>query len=266
MKIIDSHMHCGNQNVRLPFETVQGYLREGGIDGACLFAPVEDIYNRYDDHFQDSQAWIDCRQKANKYVLNLQQSRTDVFAYYFVWNNFKKEELKKGYKGVKWHRHEDEPVYHYDDPLCEAFLQEIYDLQLPILLEESFENTCYLIKRVKGRTPVIIPHLGMLNGGFETLFRSGIWDDETIYADTALASSWEISRFLEKYGSGRLLFGSDFPFGSPGQELQKLTRLVIGSEDLENVVCWNFLRLIKAIPQHDPPARRGIFALSMMDS
>jgi predicted TIM-barrel fold metal-dependent hydrolase len=84
-----------------------------------------------------------------------------------------------------------------------------------------------------------------LNGGFQALFHSGIWNDETIYADTALASGWEISRFLETYGSGRLLFGSDFPFGSPDQELQKLIRLSLGREDLENVVSGNFLRLIK---------------------
>lgn len=254
MKIIDSHIHCGNQNMRLPFEVVQGYLREGGIDGACLFAPVEDVYDRDDDHFKDSIAWIKCRQSANEYLLKLQQSQTDIYAYYFVWNNFKKEELGRGYRGVKWHRHEDEPVYHYDDPLCETFLQEVYNLQLPILLEESFENTRYLIKRIKGRTPVIIPHLGMLNGGFEALFRSGMWDDETIYADTALAPSWDITRFLDQYGSGRLLFGSDFPFGSPGQELQKLLRLPLGPEDLEKVVGWNFLRLIKAVPQGASPA------------
>lgn len=248
MKIIDSHMHCGVQNVNLPLEAIQARLREGGIDGACLFAPVEDIYDRYDDHFQDNQAWIDCRQAANRYLLALQQSQADVFAYYFVWNDFRKEELKKGYKGVKWHRHEDEPVYHYDDPRCEAFLQALYELQLPILLEESFENTRYLIRRVKGRTPIIIPHLGMLNGGFSALFQAGVWDDETIYADTALASSWEAALFLEKYGSGRLLFGSDFPFGSPYQELQKLMRLAMNPEDLENVVGGNFFRLIKKNP------------------
>jgi uncharacterized protein len=256
MKVIDSHMHCGIQNVGLPFGgEIQGWLRDGGIEGVCLFAPVEDIYDRYNDQFQDNMVWINCRQRANQYLLNLQQTRVDVFAYYFVWNNFKKEELRKGYKGVKWHRHEDEPVYHYEDPLCEAFLKEVYDLGLPILLEESFENTLYLIKRIKGRTPVIIPHLGMLNGGFYALFHSGVWDDETVYADTALASSREITQFLEKYGSRRLLFGSDFPFGSPYRELQKLTHLSLNREDFDNVAARNFLRLIKVIPQQGDCAR-----------
>lgn len=246
--VIDSHMHCGIQNVSLPFEEIKGYLRKGGIEGVCLFAPVEDIYNRYDDDFQDTSSWITCRQMANQYLLDLQQLQQNVFAYYFVWNDFKKEELKKGYRGIKWHRHECEPVYHYDDPRCESFLQEAYRLQLPILLEESFENTLYFIQRVKGRTPIIIPHLGMLNGGFYALFHSSVWDDETIYADTALASSREIESFLERYGSKRLLFGSDFPFGSPYHELQKVNHLTMDREDFENVVNRNVLRLMGIQP------------------
>ena len=148
---------------------------------------------------------------------------------------------------MKWHRHEDEPVYHYDDPLCETFLQRLYEMRLPILLEESFDNTLYLIKRVSGRTPIIIPHLGMLNGGFPALFHAGVWEDETLYADTALASSGEIARFLKEYGSERLLFGSDFPFGSPHQELQKIRRLAMNPEDLQNVAGGNFLRLMKEL-------------------
>ena len=241
--IIDSHMHCGVQNVSLPWEEVQDRLREGEIQGACLFAPVEDIYDRYDYHFRDTAAWAACRQRANRYLLDLQEQQENLFAYYFVWNDFRKEELKNGYRGIKWHRHEYEPVYNYEDPRCEEFLQEAYRLRLPILLEESFENTLYFLKRVQGRTPVIIPHLGMLNGGFQALLRAGVWDDGTVYADTALASSGEMAQFLERYGSERLLFGSDFPFGSPQHELQKVRNLGMGTDDFENVVSRNVLRL-----------------------
>jgi len=244
-KIIDSHMHCGIQNVNLPFEIIKQYLDSAGIQGACLFAPVEDIYDRYTYDFEDNSVWMTCRQRANNYLLDLQQTQENIFSYYFVWNDFRKDELKKGYKAIKWHRHEYEPVYHYDDPLCEAFLQEVYLQALPIVLEESFDNTRYFIRRVKGRTPIIIPHMGGLNGGFTALFRSGIWDDETLYADTALASGREISAFLDKYGSDRLLFGSDFPFGTPGSELQEVIRLNLGKQDFENIVCHNILRLLK---------------------
>ncbi len=242
--IIDSHMHCGVQNSNLPFEDIKGYLDSAGIQGACLFAPVEDIYDRYDYDFKDNFAWINCRQQANQYVLDIQRSHHNFFAYYFVWNDFRKDELTKGYKAIKWHRHEYEPVYHYDDPLCEAFLQEVYRLKLPIVLEESFANTHSFISRMAGRTAVIIPHLGGLNGGFSALFKSGIWDDETVYADTALASRREIAQFIARYGSRKILFGSDFPFGTPGGELQEVLGMDLGKEDLENIVCHNILRLL----------------------
>jgi predicted TIM-barrel fold metal-dependent hydrolase len=246
MKIIDSHIHCGIQNSDLPFELIQRYLASGNIQGACLYAPVEDIYNRYDEHFEDSAPWIASRQRANEYVLKLQQTNEDIFGYYFVWNDFRREELKKGYRGVKWHRHEYEPLYNYDDPRCEDFLQDIYRLQLPVVLEESFENTLYMLRRIDGRTPVIIPHMGGLNGGFTALFQAQIWDDESVFADTALATPYEMDIFLKRYGSNRLLFGSDFPFGYPGSELAKVQRLKLREEDYEKVVSTNILHLMKA--------------------
>lgn len=244
MKIIDSHMHCGIQNSNLPYNLIKGYLDEGNISGACLFAPVEDIYDRYDYWFKDNQQWRDCRQRANRYLLDIQSSYEDTFVYYFVWNDFRKDELSKGYKGIKWHRHEDEPLYEYNDPRCEDFLIEAYRLRLPIVLEESFENTLYFVKRVAGRTPVIIPHLGMLNGGFQALFGSGIWDNETVYADTALAAPYEIKMFVDRYGSDRIFFGSDFPFGTPAQELRKLKHINLKPEEFEKIASGNILKLM----------------------
>jgi hypothetical protein len=244
-KIIDSHMHCGIQNVNLPFTAIRKYLDAAGIQGACLFAPVEDIYDRYHYEFEDNAGWVRCRQQANQYLLDIQETNDTIYSYYFVWNDFRKDELKKGYRAIKWHRHEYEPVYHYDDHLCEAFLQEAYRLQLPIILEESFENTLYFTRRIDGRTPIIIPHMGGLNGGFAKLFKSGIWDNETIYADTALAGGCEMADFLNKYGSERLFFGSDFPFGTPGNELQEVIGLNLGKQDFENIVFKNIVRLLK---------------------
>lgn len=245
MKIIDSHMHCGIQNSDQPIELIRTYLERAGIGGACLYPPVEDIYDRYDYHFEDNARWVACRQMANEYLLDIQRRDPDIHAYYFVWNDFRKGELKKGYRGIKWHRHEYEPVYYYEDPACEAFLAEVYRLQLPIVLEESFQNTRYLVGRVAGRTPIIIPHLGGLNGGFDALLEAGVWDAETVYADTALASTREMLIFLKRYGSRKLLFGSDFPFGIPSSELSKVRSLGLKDEDFENVVSGNVLRLIQ---------------------
>ncbi len=244
MSIIDSHMHCGIQNSDQPIELIRAYLDRAGIQGACLYPPVEDIYDRYDSHFEDNARWVACRQRANEYLLDIQNRDPDIHAYYFVWNDFRRGELQKGYRGIKWHRHEYEPLYHYDDPACEAFIAEAVQLRLPIVLEESFHNTLNFIKRIAGRTVIIIPHLGGLNGGFRSLWEAGIWDGETIYADTALASMGEMEIFLKRYGSEKLLFGSDFPFGTPASELAKVQCLGLKDRDYEKVVRDNVLRLI----------------------
>jgi predicted TIM-barrel fold metal-dependent hydrolase len=50
--------------------------------------------------------------------------------------------------------------------------------------------------------------------------------------------------FLELYGPERLLFGSDFPFGDPSGELEKVRSLGLSAADLELVLSGNILRLI----------------------
>ncbi|HPQ61008.1 MAG TPA: amidohydrolase family protein, partial [Syntrophales bacterium] len=62
--------------------------------------------------------------------------------------------------------------------------------------------------------------------------------------DTALAGRGEIARFIEKYGVDRLLFGSDFPFGIPGEELTKLRGLGLTTDGFEKVVSANIRKLV----------------------
>lgn len=65
--------------------------------------------------------------------------------------------------------------------------------------------------------------------------------------DSALASTTEIRHFLEHYGPEKLLFGSDFPFGTPGQELGKIERMKLAAIDFERVVSGNILALINGV-------------------
>jgi len=245
MHIIDSHIHCGVQNVCQPFEMIQPLLEKAGIAGACLFAPVEDIYDRYDPAFDDTPNWEKCRHRAHDYLLDLAARHRTVIPYFFVWNDFNIDGLKHAFRGIKWHHHAGEPPYHYADSRCTQMIDAICDKKLPIVLEETFERTLLFINQVAERTPIIIPHLGMLNGGFETLLDAGVWDNPAVYADTALASPHEITSFLKRYGAGRLIFGSDFPFGLPGPQLEGLRRLDIAPDALEAICSENILKLIK---------------------
>jgi predicted TIM-barrel fold metal-dependent hydrolase len=63
-------------------------------------------------------------------------------------------------------------------------------------------------------------------------------------ADTALASGSEIERSRKRYGSARILFGSDFPSGTPAGELQEVIDLNLPREDFENITYRNILRLL----------------------
>ncbi len=239
--IIDSHIHCGKD---LPFEIILPLLEKAGINGACLFPPVEDIYDRYDPLFTDTPEWQTYRKGANRYLLHLGQTQPNIFPYLFIWNDFAYEELVFGYKGIKWHRHEDEPVYNYKDKRCLELIGKISELRLPIVFEESFKNTLTFINDLAPNAIIIIPHLGMLNGGFTALDSSGIWKRENLYADTSLAPSQHIKEFIKKYGASKLLFGSDFPFGQPSSELRKIQMLDIPEKDKENIIGGNILRLL----------------------
>ncbi|MBN2533188.1 MAG: amidohydrolase family protein [Spirochaetales bacterium] len=242
-KTIDSHIHCGIQNVALEYEIIRPLLEAADIDAACMFAPVEDIYDRDDPDFVDTPAWQECRSRANNYLKGL-ASRHHVYPYFFVWNDFNVKELTDEFKGIKWHRHNLEPEYHYDDPLCEEFLTKVFERNLPIVLEEEFRNTMNLLERINGRTPVIIPHLGMLNGGYDVIKKTGIWKQDTVYADSALAYSSDIKDFIETYGCRKLIFGSDFPFGIPENEKKKILDLVIRDEEKELILSGNILTLL----------------------
>ena len=250
-RIIDSHIHCGVQHSDLPFSEIAPLLREAGITDCCLFAPVEDIYDRDDFHFQDNTHWQQARRAANRYLLDLAEAGEAIFPYLFVWNDFAIEELRRPYRGIKWHRHSYEPIYHYDDPRCGRMLAEITRRRLPVVLEESFDNTLRFVERLAPEAVIIIPHLGGLNGGYQALDRAGVWQRDNVYADTALASPQEMRHFLEHYGPHKLLFGSDYPFGLPAGELRKIERLDLDPADFEQVVAGTVLGLLGAVLDPD---------------
>ncbi len=179
MYVIDSHIHCGIQNVDQPFSDIRPLLNRARISGACLFAPVEDIYDRYRPGFDDNEFWKATRKRAHDYLLQIACQNRSIYPYYFVWNDFFIEDLDRGFAGIKWHHHSGEPPYHYENPRCGAMIDAICERGLPVVLEETFDRTIWFIQQAAGRTPVIIPHLGLLNGGFTRLLKSGVWKNET---------------------------------------------------------------------------------------
>ena len=243
--IIDSHLHTGMQHVAWGWERIRPRLLAAGITGAGAIPPVEDIYDRYDPHFTDTPAWRACRGRAHQYLLDLQDPEIEIFPYFFVWNDFAYEKLGPEYAAIKWHRHPDEPEYHYNDPRCREFLDAARQRRLPILLEESLGNTLFFLDELAPDLPVIIPHLGALNGGYAVLDRAGVWGRSQVYADTALAALPEIQDYIRRFGTRRLLFGSDYPFSTPQTELDKILGLNLPEDERRAVLGDNFRRLCR---------------------
>lgn len=249
MKVIDAHVHCGIQDIYPPqdIETYRAACRGAPISAIVAFPPVSEVYDRYDPQFVDSLAWQEIRRRAHQYLLNLSSSLKDftLYPYLFVWNDFAWQELDSGFCGIKWHRHPDEPRYNYDDPACSRMIEEIRRRSLPVVLEEEFSETVAFVKERAQGVTVIIPHLGLLNGGYQSIKREGLWGFPNVYADTALADRSTIRDYIKHYGTDRLIFGSDFPFGDPKRELGKILELGTSQEEKEKLLRGNILKLLK---------------------
>ena len=243
--VIDAHAHCGiiDRSMAQSFDDYLRQVARTDIQGVALYSPVMEIYDRTDYNFIDTPAWRQQRQESNAGLLSLGAPDLKVFPYFFIWNDFAVEQLTASHCGIKWHRHPGEPIYRYDDPKCRHALDDIRRRNLPIVLEEEFDNTLsFILERARDIT-VIIPHLGLLNGGFHAIAEAGLWELETVWADTALASAYEIETYVRRYGPERLMFGSDFPFGSPSQELWKVRSLGFASKVEKAVLGGNFMSL-----------------------
>lgn len=243
---IDAHAHCGIQDKSPPqsFEDYAALARGSGIAKVVMFPPVMEIYDRSDPFFRDDPAWRERRERAHEYLLSVGNADLEVIPYFFVWNDFAMERMHPEHKGIKWHRHADEPRYRYEDQRCRDMLELIQERRLPVVLEEELENTVSFIRELAPRALVIIPHLGGLNGGYRAIASAGLWELPRVYADTSLASKGEILDYLQRYGDDRLLFGSDFPFGHPRRELDKVRELDIPESSREKILHQNLRDLL----------------------
>ena len=244
--IIDSHAHCGIIDIHPPqsFDDYLDYAAGSSIQGAVFFSPVIEIYDRYDPDFEDTPQWQERRRSSNEYLLGLDSEKFRVFPYFFIWNDFDVGQLTPQHKGIKWHRHAYEPHYDYDTAGCLEAIEEIRRRKMPVVLEEELKNTTRFINELAVGIRIIIPHLGFLNGGYTAIRDHDLWSKENVYTDTSLAPRGEILDYISRYGTERILFGSDFPFGEPKRELDKILGLPIERHFKEAICGGNLLRLL----------------------
>jgi len=152
------------------------------------------------------------------------------------------------YYGGKWHwmRGWQDTASNYkvlDDPALPGLIEKLRKINKPIVFEEDLAFTVKFVDMADGVT-LIIPHLGLLGGNPYDFLRA-FKHNKSIYFDTALASRDQILKFVETIGPGRVLFGSDVPFGSMRSELDKVLSLSVSHEDKEMLLFKNIIELAK---------------------
>ncbi len=183
----------------------------------------------------------------NEEVLEESRSVDKFIPYYYIPDDLRSIPLKKGFYGGKWHwtRGIQDCSSNYDvlkDPRLDEFIEESQAINLPIIVEEELAFTEAFVKRTNN-LKIIIPHMGML-GGDPLEFLSRFKYHENVFFDTALASQNTIFKFTDKIGPERILFGSDIPFGTMKNELNKIQSLPIGSGEKELILSQNIRRII----------------------
>ncbi len=248
--IIDGHVHCGPRiykGLRLTdnelsntFDRLKKNLDEIGVAGAVLLPFPEDIYRK-------PYATPETAKQAHDYILEMAASNKNFYPFYFVWNDFVIPENLSVFKGVKFHRHFwSEPEYNYADPKCDRFMAEVRRLDLPVILEDSFEYTkafCAQYRDVK----VIVPHVGLANGKAYQIIPA-LKNFPNVYIETSLAYPYEIVEAIRQFGVDRVMFGSDTPYSSTKIELFNLREYdllkILSEEDKAKILARNMLKLM----------------------
>lgn len=236
MEIIDSHTHWGPSLTLGTEVTTFELLRqaeESRVQRIVIFPFPSTV-------IED--------ERINDQVLELAKKDRRFIPYYYIPEDLRPIPVEKNFYGGKWHwvRGVQDCSSNYqvlDDPNLVHFIEASEAIDLPIVFEEELAFTEAFVRKTKN-LKIIIPHLGMLGGNpfdFLKTFKSR----ENVFFDTALAGTETIMQFVEKIGKERILFGSDIPFGTMKQELEKILSLSIGDAEKEWILSKNLKRLIR---------------------
>jgi predicted TIM-barrel fold metal-dependent hydrolase len=235
MEIIDSHTHWGpsvSMGTEVTTEELLRQAEQSNVSRIVIF-PFP------------SMALAD--EGINERLLDEANRVKKFIPYYYIPETMKPIPDKKEFYGGKWHwmRGVQDSSSNYqalEDPKLEEFIETSERIDLPIVFEEELAFTEAFVRKTKN-LKIIIPHLGML-GGNPMDFLHTFKARENVYFDTALASPNTMMSFIEEIGHGRILFGSDIPFGTMKWELEKILFLPIGDDKKEWILSKNLRRLI----------------------
>lgn len=242
--IVDFHVHLGPSpalGVEVEVDEVRRQMVEAGVSLAVVFP--------FPSMAVSSPSIVD-------WVASQAEASGFLIPFYYAPDDLSPPSDPR-FRGVKWHwvRGASDARSNYEvlrDPRLDSFVDGVARLKLPILFEEELEFTVRFVERYVD-VALVVPHLGML-GGPPRAFLERLKRFDNVYFDTSLAPAAIVSQYLEALGAGRLIFGSDVPFGFMPSELAKLRSLKLSGEEAEAILGGNAVELmrLKPAPQVSP--------------
>ena len=157
-----------------------------------------------------------------------------------------KEKLKE-FAGVKLHPR----AQHFDpsDKKFFGFYEAISSSKKPLLLHARAGMTAnadpekaITVAEKFPELTVIIAHFG----GMSRVAWEKIYELKNLYIDTSTVPiPGLISTIVGKFGSDKILFGSDMPYSDQEIEILKITKAKISEEDKEKILFKNAAKLLK---------------------
>lgn len=153
--------------------------------------------------------------------------------------------MELGLRGVKFHPHYQ--GYDINDPKAVEAYMLCVKMDMPFLIHcgkdtghpgkqnASYDKTIQIIPHIEG-SKAILAHLAV-NGEYDLLDDRVLGRD--VYMDTAMLqrfSTEQISIIVKKHGANKLIFGSDYPFGFPGEQINILKNCEIDADELSLIM------------------------------
>ena len=152
--------------------------------------------------------------------------------------------LKNGFKGVKLHP--DFQKFYIDDNSVEKIYRAVGD-KLPILFhtgDNRYEfSKPYRLSNVAKKYKNV-NFIGAHFGGYRCWDEVGVYEGlDNVYFDTssslAFIGTRKATELINKLGSDKFFFGTDFPMWTAKEELERFLRIDISDEDKEKILSEN---------------------------
>jgi hypothetical protein len=205
------------------------------IDKACIFPFTHEIYEGDNPDFKDNEEWQKKRQMENEKNLGVENT----VAFLFLWTDFNISNIEK-YGGIKVHRHWNEPKYDWESEKGKIALEAIRDLNLPVIIDDIPERIIKFVTEFAVGINVVVPHLTM----YPTIRASGIFRLPNVYVDTSLTWVSYMLDYIKNFGSDRIIFGTDWPFGEVQTQVTRIKILPISSRDKHKILEENALKVV----------------------